>query len=428
MAFYLLEQNNEHYMKRKLCVFLSTAILFQLLTSFSRLDRHTINSNFEIAKKQYAKLLSVSGDLTKYPRTIDSNGQIVYTDINNWTGGFWPGCLWYVYDYSKQAKWKDAAIKWTESLQSNQYNTAHHDIGFMMYCSYGNAYRLTGNPKYRDILIQSAKSLASRFNPKVGVIKSWDTFKSFDGQHSYNYPVIIDNMMNLELLFFAFKITGDSTYRNIAVKHAETTLKNHFRPDFSSYHVVLYDEMTGEVLSKESFQGWSDNSAWARGQAWGLYGYTMVYRETGDERFLYAALRMADYYINNNNLPADHIPYWDFNAGQSGYNPKWRNVGEGRPIPRDVSAAAVTSSALVELSTYRRGVERKRLFNMARAILESLSMDTYRASVGANGFMILKHSVGSFPHNSEIDVPLIYADYYFLEALLRYNRILTNKS
>jgi len=411
-------------MKRNLITLITGTVSFVLITAFALLDKQIITHDFEVAQEQYAKLLSVSTDVTKSPRSITPKGGTSYTTIQDWTGGFWPGCLWYVYDYTKQESWKSAAIKWTEALEKNQYNTSHHDIGFMMYCSYGNAYRITKNPTYRDILIQSAKSLITRFNPKVGAIKSWNAFKSWDGQHTYAYPVIIDNMMNLELLFFASKVTGDNKFKEIAIKHAETTLKNHFRPDYSSYHVVCYDPETGAVLSRETAQGFSDNSAWARGQAWGLYGFTMVYRETGDKKFLNAALKIADYYINNQNLPADHVPYWDFNAGQPGYQPKWKyDPDRFKAIPRDASAAAVASSALIELSTYVRGANRKRLFKMAESILESLSSDVYLAAPGTNGLMLLKHNVGSLPNNGEVDVPLVYADYYFLEALLRYQRV-----
>lgn len=365
-------------------------------------------------------MLATATDLSLYPRSADPNGKTTFTTIGDWTGGFWPGCLWYVYEYTKDEKWKAAATKWTESLEKNQYNTSHHDIGFMMNCSYGNAYRITGNEAYKKILVQSAKSLVTRFNPKVGAIKSWNTFKSWGGKAVYQYPVIIDNMMNLELLFLASKFSGDQSFRDIAIKHAETTLKNHYRPDYSSYHVVNYDENTGEVLSRETAQGFSDNSAWARGQAWGLYGFTQVFRETRQKKFLDAAVKMAEFYIHNKNLPADKVPYWDFNVDQKGYNPNWRyEPSKFREVPRDASAAAITASALLELSTYVRGKQKAVFYSTAKTILGSLTSDRYTAQPGSNGYFILKHSVGSIPHGGEIDVPLVYADYYYLEALLR---------
>ncbi|MDP4188025.1 MAG: glycoside hydrolase family 88 protein [Bacteroidota bacterium] len=411
-------------MKKKTIYFLSIFIL--IISSSLKSDKiGLIREDFAVAEKQYAKMLEVSTNLQQYPRSINAKGNTTYTSISDWTGGFWPGCLWYVYEYTKSEKWKDAAIKWTESLEKNQYNTSNHDIGFMMNCSYGNAYRLTGNKLYKSILVQSAKSLISRFNPKVGAIKSWNSFKSWDGKSVYQFPVIIDNMMNLELLFYVSKLTGDNRYRDIAVKHAETTLKNHFRPDYSSYHVVAYDPETGKVLSRETCQGFSDNSAWARGQAWGLYGFTVVYRETKNKKFLNAALKIADFYLNNKNLPADKVPFWDYNVNQNGYTPKWKyNPENYKIVPRDASAAAITSSALFELCTYTTGKEREKLFNRAELIIQSLSSEVYRAQPGTNGFFILRHNVGGFPQRSEIDVPLIYSDYYFLEALLRYKRLL----
>jgi len=414
--------------KRKKKIFIQLICYFLFVCSaFSAEKDIPVKADFQLAEKQYDKMLKVATDYTKYPRSMNLAGSPGYVSINDWTGGFWPGCLWYVYEFSKDEKWKIEATKWTESLEKNQYNTSHHDIGFMMYCSYGNAFRLTGKESYKSILVQSAKSLITRYNSKVGAIKSWNSFKSWDGKSIYKFPVIIDNMMNLELLFFASKVTGDSVYRNIAVRHAETTLKKHFRPDMSCYHVVNYDPQTGEVLSRETAQGFSDNSAWARGQSWALYGFTMVYRETKNPMFLQAALKMADFYINNKNLPKDKIPYWDYNVGQQSYVPNWKYDSKRfKVVPRDASAASITCSALLELSTYVIGNQKLKLVGAAEKILRSLSSDEYKAKEGTNGFFVLKHSTGSIPHNSEIDVPLVYADYYFLEALLRYNNLKNN--
>ncbi|MFT4094919.1 MAG: glycoside hydrolase family 88 protein [Niabella sp.] len=363
-----------------------------------------------------------------YPRSIDKKGQLETTSMYDWTSGFFPGSLWYIYEYGGDDKMKAEAVKWTEKLKPLQTFTQHHDLGFMMYCSYGNAYRLTQNEEYKKILIQSAKSLSTRFNPSVGCIKSWNNFKSWHGSTSYSFPVIIDNMMNLEMLFFASKATGDTTYRHIAVTHALTTLENHFRPDYSSYHVVCYDSITGKVVARETAQGYADNSTWSRGQAWAVYGYTMVYRETRDLRFLKMAEGLANYFINNKTLPADGIPWWDFNANQPGYTPGIKSYANKITIKyRDVSAAAVTASALLELSTYTTDRNANKYKKAAVKILHSLGSNTYRALPGTNGDFILKHSVGSIPHQAEIDVPLVYADYYFIEALLRYKKLLNNE-
>jgi rhamnogalacturonyl hydrolase YesR len=344
--------------------------------------------------------------------------------MGDWTGGFWPGALWYMYQYTGEQKWRDAAEKWTASLENNQFNTKHHDIGFMMYCSYGNGYRLTKNEAYKPILIQSAKSLMKRYSPKVGSFMSWNPRKAIWAQNNWEFPVIIDNMMNLELMFFASKVTGDDTYRNAAIKHAETTMKNHVRPDFSAYHVVSYDATTGAAKYRQTAQGFSDNSAWSRGQGWGIYGFTVSYRETKDKRFLNTAVGMADYFLDNRTLPADKIPLWDFNVGQPGFNPDWQfDPLKYKEVPRDASAAAITCSALLELSRYVDKEKATKYKKAATQMINSLSSSVYLAEPETNNYFLLKHSVGSFPAGAEVDSPLMYADHNFLEALLKYKNI-----
>lgn len=377
-----------------------------------------VKSGFEIAEQQLRQQLQKLSGHIEFPRTI-KNGKLFTTRLNGWTDGFFPGCLWYLYDYNHKEEWKQVAIQWTEYLEPIKKITSHHDIGFLMYCSYGNAYRLTGNEKYKEVLIESANSLCKRFDEVTGCIKSWNYRKAWNGKDEWFYPVIIDNMMNLELLYFATKVTGDLQYASIANRHAETTLKNHFRGDYSCYHVVDYDKDTGEVLHRATCQGVSDNSAWARGQAWAIYGYTMAYRETRNKEFLNVAVHAADFWLTHPNLPEDGIPYWDFNAGQSGYTPDWHyDIERFKTVPRDASAAAIVASAFIELSDYV--TDGNRYMNAAGHILKSLSSSEYLAAPGTNENFLLKHSVGSIPHNEEIDVPLVYADYYFLEALLRY--------
>ena len=226
-----------------------------------------VKHGFERAEEQLSNQLQAVPQTTDYPRTIGKDGNLRVTHKNDWTEGFYPGCLWYVYEYTNKDNWKEAAIRWTEALEPLKKLTNHHDIGFLMYCSFGNAYRLTGNEAYKDVLVEAARSLCTRFSEKTGSIKSWNYRKSWNGRDEWFYPVIIDNMMNLELLYFATKVTGDSIYAQIANRHAETTAKNQFREDYSNYHVVNYDEETGEVLNQATCQGFSDNSAWARGQA-----------------------------------------------------------------------------------------------------------------------------------------------------------------
>ncbi|MCF8715612.1 glycoside hydrolase family 88 protein [Joostella atrarenae] len=334
------------------------------------------------------------------PRSIKNNA-MKYVGAYDWTSGFYPGTLWNLYKLSGDNKWKERATIYTEKLDTIQYWEGNHDVGFMIECSFGNGIKYANIEKYNDVVVQTAKSLSTRYRPDAGVIQSWGSNKKWD------CPVIIDNMMNLELLFNATKISGDSTYYNIAVTHANTTIKNHFRPDFSSYHVVDYNPETGEVNKKNTHQGLKDESAWARGQAWGLYGYTVSYRETKDPKYLEQAQKIAEFIKNNPNLPKDKVPYWDYSAPAS------------EETPRDASAAAITASALYELATFSENANKKEHKDFADEIMSSLSSPAYFAETGTNEGFLLKHSVGSIPHGAEIDAPLNYADYYYTEALIR---------
>lgn len=366
-----------------------------------------VAKQMELSVNQYKGMLQEFQETNLFPQSVNKDGTYRKMKKEWWCSGFFSGILWYLYEYTKQDTFKNAADKWTMALEKEQYNKSTHDLGFMLYCSFGNGYRLTHNPVYKSVLLQGASSLSSRFHPEVGLIKSWERFGR------YKYPVIIDNMMNLEYLLWAAKTSGDKKYYDICISHADKTIKNHFRPDYSSYHVVCYDSV-GNVLAKKTAQGYSDSSAWARGQAWGLYGYTMMYRETKEKKYLNQAVNIAKFYMNHPNLPKDKVPYWDFNAPD---------------IPndvRDASAAAVSASALLELSTYVKPALRKEYFSFAEDVLKSLSGPEYFAAEGNHHFL-LKHSTGSKPGHSEVDVPLIYADYYYLEALMRYDKLSKGK-
>lgn len=332
------------------------------------------------------------------PRTIEK-GALKLVSSRDWTSGFFAGELWMLYGYTGDANWKKLADSATRLLEREKTNAGTHDMGFKIYCSYGNGYRYTKDESYKSVMIEAARTLSKRFNPLIGCIRSWD-----HNRDKWQYPVIIDNMMNLELLFAATRFTGDSSFYKIAVSHANTTLRNHFREDNSSYHVVEYDTLSGAVRSRVTHQGFADSSAWARGQAWGLYGYTLCYRETKDPRYLEQAEKIAAFIFNHPRLPADLVPYWDYDATTI------------PSAPRDASAAAITASALYELATYssNKQIHKKR----ADQLLKNLT-NSYRASIGSNKGFILLHSTGHLPHNSEIDVPINYADYYYLEALLR---------
>jgi len=348
----------------------------------------------------YDSIQSRIGQKFYIPRAI-KNGHIKYARSYDWTSGFYAGSLWYLYDLSQNDKWRVRALDYTERLDSVKYYTGNHDIGFMMESSFGNAMRLYPSKKYDDVIVQSAKSLLTRFRPKAGIIQSWDKGKEWD------CPVIIDNMMNLELLFHASEISGDNQYRNVAITHANTTLKNHFRADNSSYHVVDYDIETGTVIVKETHQGLAHESAWARGQSWGLYGYTVMYRETKDPKYLDQANKIAAFIMNHPNLPTDKIPYWDY------------DVKGKKDTKRDASAGAIVASALIELQDYVDAALSKKYLEFAETVIKSLKSNEYLAKVGTNKGFILEHSVGTLPYKVEVDVPLNYADYYFLEAMYR---------
>ena len=364
-----------------------------------------ISENIENAKVQIGALMEASeaGDTIRIPSTY-KDGEIVYVPTDDWVSGFFAGTLWYMYELTGDETWAEHARRHTEVLDSIQYLTWHHDVGFMIYDSYGNGLRLKDIPGYKDVCITTAKSLSTRFRPGAGIIQSWNVDRGWQAERGWTCPVIIDNMMNLELLFKATEFSGDSTYAKIAISHADKTMENHFRPDYSCYHVVDYDPETGEVLHRCTAQGYADESAWARGQSWALYGYTVAYRFTGDEKYLRHAENVAGFIFNDPNMPEDLVPYWDFDAPD---------------IPdayRDVSSAAINASALYELSYLTGNASYK---EKADRIIESLSTPAYRAAQGTNGGFILMHSVGSIPHGSSIDVPLNYADYYLLEALIR---------
>ena len=329
--------------------------------------------------------------------SVEITGKRHLTDIYDWTSGFFPGSLWYAYEMTKNEKLKEQAIQYTNLLNPVRYYRGTHDLGFMINCSYGNALRLTKNDTIAAVMHETADNLCSRFNECIGCIRSWDF-------GTWNFPVIIDNMMNLDLLFTVSKLTNDDKYKNVAITHANTTMKNHFRPDYTSWHVVSYNN-DGTVERKQTFQGKNDDSAWSRGQGWGVYGYTACFRETNDSTYLKFACNIADMIMSRVKTD-DAIPYWDYMAPVT------------PETPRDASAAAVTASAMLELSTFV--ADGQKYFDYAEKILKSLSSDAYLAKPGTNGGFILMHSTGSLPNGSEIDVPLNYADYYYLEALKRY--------
>lgn len=395
----LLQKQNIPDMTRTLRIILTLCLLASAGTGAAQ---SIVRKSFARAAQQIALMDSLA-PADRFPASWEHDGTTRYTSAKGWISGFFPGNIWYLYEYTGDAKWLEAARRRTVQLETLRHYTQTHDVGFMVGCPCSLAYRLTRDDYYKQLMIDSSEALISRFDPAVGLIRSWN---NKDGKAN-PFRVIIDNMMNLEMLFWASKHTGDPVYRDVAVRHADITMQNHFRDDASSFHVVSYND-DGTVESRGTFQGYSDSSAWARGQAWGLYGYTMCYRETGDAKYLKHAERIAGFIMHHPNTPADRIPYWDYDAP---------NIPDA---PRDASAAAVISSALFELSTMVPEAEGRKYFDYAETLLMNLSSDAYLAGKGTNGGFILMHSVGHLPADSEIDTPLNYADYYYLEAIGRY--------
>ncbi|MBR1576104.1 MAG: glycoside hydrolase family 88 protein [Bacteroidales bacterium] len=377
-----------------------------------------VRDDFEFADRQLRVLLhdteaildtTTLTEKTKVePHSVKPDGSLVLVPPRGWTSGFFPGTMWYLYEMSGDEFWKEKAMKFTEYLESIKTYKGTHDLGFMINCSYGNGERLAHVPGYKEVMLEAARSLSSRFNPTVGCIRSWDHGAK------WQFPVIIDNMMNLELLFWASEASGDPSFREIAISHANTTMANHFREDNSSFHVVDYDAAgDGKAVQFNTHQGYADSSAWGRGQAWGLYGFTMCYRKTGDPKYLEQAEKIAAFILSHKNLPEDSVFYWDFDAPDI------------PDAPRDVSASAVAASALYELSTMSADKGAAYLA-AADKIVKSIS-EKYRSEPGANHGFLTHSSVGNLPGNNEISVPLNYADYYFIEALVRKDRLANGK-
>lgn len=394
-----ISYQNHIIMKKPLILLFAAVLAVSCQESMKQLTDRV----FEVAEYQFTEMDKTLTD-TNVPKSTRF-GVLVPSETKSWTSGFYPGSLWYVYMYTGNENTKVLAEKNTEKLYIETQRVRSHDIGFMVNCSYGNALRITGDEKYREPYINAAKLLTTRFNPTVGLTQSWNITPS---RKQWKFPVIIDNMMNLELLTQAHKMSGIDSLLTVAVTHANTTMKNHFRPDYTTWHVVDYDPETGDIRMKVTHQGYSDDSAWSRGQAWAVYGYTMMFREVGDEAYLALAENIARMLLDR--LPEDGIPYWDFDSP---------DIPDAQ---RDASAGAIMASSFIELAGYTQDKAlSKVLMEMAETQIRTLASPEYLAEKGRNGFFLLKHSVGSYPSDTEVNVPLTYADYYFLEALLRYN-------
>lgn len=387
-------------------------LLFLIVVGCSNgnsMSEFNVDSNLEYCHKQVLRTLEEIGDTTLIPRNIMKDQQqwnLYPAVIEEWTAGFWPGILWYVYENSKDENIKASAIHYTELLYPLSKLPAYdHDLGFQLFCSYGNAYRLTGNEEYKQIILNAADTLATLFNPKVGTILSWPREVK---PRNWPHNTIMDNMINLEMLYWASKNGGNKNLYDIATKHAETTMKYQFRPDYSSYHVAVYDTVNGQFIKGVTHQGYADNTMWARGQAWAIYGYTVVYRETGDKKFLRFVESVVDKYLEN--LPKnEYVPFWDFDA------PNIPNE------PKDASSAAIVASALLELSQLEDDVNKSAKYkDAASKMLTELSNEKFQSRESKPSFLL--HSTGHWPNKSEVDASINYADYYYIEALNRFKK------
>ena len=388
-------------------------------------EQRLIEKGFTRAAEQYELMYEVT-PLGMYPRTVNNSGETRLIGAEplksgaNWTNGFYPGVLWQLYAHTGDVQWKVKAEKVTRALEVQKDQIYHHDIGFIIMASFGKAYDYCPSEYYKNVIVHAANSQLARFSEITGTTKSWDAWVSRGGTYRTDFPVIIDNLMNLDLLFKAYELSGEEKFLNAALSHADKTMANHIREDGSAFHLVAYNPETGEVDARKTSQGFSDSSAWSRGQAWAIYGFTMCYRFTGKPEYLATAVKAADFFVNHKNLPEDFIPYWDFNIGEfTDY--EWAYDSDRfEEEPRDASAAAATASALLELKSYVNDPAKAAEYHEAAVMmLTSLASPEYMAERGENNYFLLKHSVASVPHNSSIDKPEAYADYYFLEALLK---------
>lgn len=408
-------------MKRQLLIIIAIATA---AVGYARTEPFSVDKQLEYCNQQVHRALKElrqkggSYDFTQEPRNIlatdrQQGWNTRRASAEEWCSGFWPGILWMDYAEFGDTGVRYAAEGYTESLRPIAYSPIFdHDIGFLMFCSYGKGYLALQRrgqqdqlkqQEYKRVILASADSLATLFNPMVGTLLSWPRNVKMFGGHN----TIMDNMMNLDMMFWASRHGGNPLLYDMAVAHAKTTMLNHFRPDGSCYHVAVYDSLDGHFIKGKTHQGYADSSMWARGQSWAIYGYTMVYRYTRNPVFLNFAEKVTDIYLHR--LPAtDLVPKWDFDDPDP-------------DAPKDASAACVVADALLELSGYVGGDKGKHYLSMAKAMLAQLSTPEYMS--GKRNVSFLLHSTGHHPAGSEIDASIIYADYYYLEALIRLKQL-----
>ncbi|MDN3620071.1 glycoside hydrolase family 88 protein [Polaribacter undariae] len=384
---------------------ISTSVLVGCTSAKKEPIKLDVEHVLDLSVLKTRKTVAGLSSAVDFPRSIEKgNKNWDFVGVKDWCSGFWPGVLWYAYEFSGDESIKKQAERFTAPIKEIAYTSAeNHDIGFMVYCSFGNGYRLTGNEEYKKVLLSAADTLATLYNPNVGSLLSWPIYKD-----KYMHNTIIDNMMNLELLFWASKNGGSKKLYEIAESHAEVTMNNIVRKDSAVYHLASFNDKTGEFIKGYTHQGYANESMWARGQTWGIYGFAMAYRETGRKDFLNTSIKLTEHYLDR--LPKDGIPFWDFD------DPRIPNA------PKDASAAAVAACGMLELSCLVQDKELKqKYFKEAKRFLAKLSSEEYYS--GETNQALLLHSTGHHPKNSEIDTPIIYADYYYMEAMLKLRQI-----
>lgn len=393
---------NLEYM-RLLISLLVIILFFNLSLSANELDS-LVDNAIKISLIKLENSVVDVADSTLFPTYATEELVWKLKGSDDWTSGFYPGCLWYAYELSGNEKFEKWARQWTASIEHEKFNMETHDLGFRFMCTFANGLRLGNNSEYddyKDIILTAASSLSKRYNRKIKCLSSnWDMLEIEN-----SFPVVIDIMANLNILFWAAENGGTKYYKDYALNHARKTYRDFVRSDGGTYHIVRYNKENAEIINKGTLQGDGDETTWSRGHAWMVYGLVETYAYTGEKDILNMAIKMSDYFIEH--LPDDQVSIWDFQS-EIDY--------------RDVSASSIVTSALFRLANQVEGKDLKEKYSaQAAGMLTSLCKPPYFIE-NINSNCILDHSVQYLPINSNVDVPAIFADYYFLEALVRYKK------
>jgi unsaturated chondroitin disaccharide hydrolase len=335
-------------------------------------------------------------------------GKYEFTPNGFWTGGFWTGMNWLNYEISGDEQFVEAARASSRRFTDRLYQhpeTLDHDIGFLYIPSFVADYKITGSKEARQIALDAADRLKERYNPEGRFIQAWNVWKKGEPFSEENRGrIIIDCMYNLPILFWATEETGDESFKQVAIAHAETCMNTIIRPDYTAFHTYVFDPVSGKPKYGRTFQGYADESCWSRGQTWAIGGYAYAYAYTGKQEFLEVARKCAEVYLNR--LEGDLVPPWDF------------DVPDRSTAKKDTSAAAIAAASLLELAEHVDGDERDRYLTYVHEVMDELYLNYSTREMPDDEGLIL-HACGHHPNNSHIDCSLIYGDYYFIEALAR---------